>query len=361
MAGIFHALFGCIIGLLAWKLTEGKNGGEKRYSLGLVFVFAINNYVGPDFGAVLEEIGDALGSAPLIDLGSGIHSYLGFLFFAIPWAVMWYALLLGIEQSRIRNLAKAGLASEEPALHASYPKVLVMVVAAGIAHHFEDSISHPSTFAVPPPDISFPRGRFVLIPTMTPDFWVAYAVAIAAVAVPAVLYLLVGNRQRRFTVKQKVMTAFTRETVWVAIFVGIVLLNVGLMYAIMAWGNLVETTGSGIMFYLGNALQAARMFDGDAKWWIAAAAAPTIVLFFLCHAKAWRLRIAGRRIRADLFVVFCFVAAILAGYALQPVIGNISGTESDVAALVYAWSTIGSMLLGFILARSNGASCRAGT
>jgi hypothetical protein len=359
MPGIFHALFGCVIGLLAWKLAEGKNG-EKRYSLALIFVFAFNNYIGPDLGGIFMSLGEALGSTALDALGQGIHSYFGFLLFALPYAVAWYAVLLGIEQSRIRNVNKLEPDGGKSVLHASYPKVLLMVVAGGIMHHFVDSIGHP--YRYPVSGWYYPRGMFVLIPPMTPEFWLTYGTIIVIVAAIAVLYIVLGIYRRRFTFMEKARAAFTRETIYAAAFMGVVVLNVLMMYGIMAAGNLVKIDDHGINFMLGNMLHvASTIFEGEAEWWIAAAAAPTLVLFFLCHAKAWHLRIAGRPIRADLFVVLCFIASILIGYALQPVIGNISGTEADMGALIFTWSTIGTMLIAFIMARSNGVPYRAGT
>jgi hypothetical protein len=353
MPGIFHACFGLTVGLLVWKLSEGKNG-EKRFSLPLIFVFAINNYIGPDFKAILERIGEALGSPPLVALGEAVHSYTGFLLFALPYAVAWYAILLGIEQARARSLVKAGIAGSEPNLHASYPKVLLMVIAGGMMHHFVDSIGHSTKGTITgSPGIYYPVGRFILIPNMIADFWLAYLVVIATIAIAAVLYLFVGWKRNRFTIKAKILTAFTRETLTGAFIVGIVVLNVVLMYDLMAYGNLVVMDDGDVMFYLGNLLRAAAiMFDKSAIWWIAVTTAPTLVLFFLSHAKAWRFSVARHVIRADLFVVICYICSLLVGYALQPVIGNISGTERDAGALIYTWSTIGSTLLAFILARN---------
>jgi hypothetical protein len=361
MPGVFHALFGLTIGLLIWKLSEGKNG-EKRFGLPLIFVYALNNYIGPDIGAIFKDIGEALGSAPVLELGNVIHSYAGFLLFALPYAVAWYAILLGIEQSRRKNLERANLAGSETDLHAPYPKVLIMVVAGGIMHHFVDSIGH-SPSGTHTPGRYYPSGRFILIPNLTTDFWLAYAVVVAIIAVAVMLYLIVGVKRNRFAIKAKILTAFTRETTTGAVVVGIVVLNVFLMWGLMALGNLVVVdTEDGVMFYLGNLLRAAEIiFDEQATWWIAATAAPTIFLFLLSHAKAWRLQVGKLVISVDLIVILSFISAIIVGYSLQGVIGNISGTERDTGALIYTWSTIGTMLLAFILARSNGTPCRAGT
>ncbi len=350
MPGIFHVVFGLTVGLLVWKLSEGKDG-KKRFSLPLIFVFAINNHVGPDIGSIFKSIGRALDSAPVLELGNVIHSYGGFLLFSIPYAVAWYAILLGIEQARARNQAKAGIAGSEPDLHASYPKVLLMVIAGGILHHFVDNIGHH--YKNPVSGVYYPTGRFILIPRMTADFWLAYLVTIAIVAIAAALYLFAGFKRNRFAIKSRIMTAFTRETLSGTFFVGIIVLNVAMMYGLMAHGNLVVVDDGDVIFYLGNALRASRMIDGSAIWWIAAAAAPTLVLFFLSYIKAWRLRIARITIRADLFVLFSFIVALLIGYALQPVIGNISSNEADFGALVFTWSTVGTALLAFFMAREN--------
>jgi len=224
-----------------------------------------------------------------------------------------------------------------------------MVISGGIMHHFVDCIGH--VLKNPVSGVYYPIGRFILIPDLSLDYWIAYAVTIAIPAIASVAYLAVGTRQRRFALQEKIFSAFTKETAWAALFVGIVVLNVGLMYGLMAWGNLVKVTDGNVNFYLGNLLRASRMLDGSAIWWIAATTAPTLVLFFLCYAKAWRLRIAGATIRADMFVLLCYVAALLVGYALQPVIGNISGSEADAGALVFTWSTVGSALLAFFIAR----------
>ncbi|MEX2681797.1 MAG: hypothetical protein Q6373_009355 [Candidatus Sigynarchaeota archaeon] len=350
MSGIFHAFFGLTIGLLIWKLSEGKNG-EKRFSLSLIFVFAINNYIGPDLGGIFKDIGEALNSPPLVALGNAIHSYTGFLLFALPYAIGWHLILLGIDRTRIQAVKKVGNPNLEPVNHVSYPKVLLMVISGGIMHHFVDCIGH--VLKNPVSGVYYPIGRFILIPDLSPDFWLAYTITIAIPAIAAALYLFIGIKQRRYTLKEKISAILTKEIAWAAIFVGIVVLNVGLMYGLMAWGNLVKITDGNVSFYLGNLLRAARMFDGSATWWIAVTTAPTLVLFFLCHAKAWRFRIRGFTIRADLFVIICYLAALLVGYMLQPFIGNISGTEADAGALVFTWSTIGSTLVAFFLARDN--------
>ncbi|MBN2152712.1 MAG: hypothetical protein JW839_14770 [Candidatus Lokiarchaeota archaeon] len=347
MPGIFHVFFGITVGLLVWKLSEGKNG-EKRFSLPLIFVFAINNYIGPDLKAIIDGIGNAFGSPAILALGNAVHSYAGFLLFALPYAVGWYGILFGIDRLRARNAAKAGIASDEPILHASYPKVLLMVVAGGIMHHFIDCIGH--VYRYPVSGWYYPQGRFILIPSMSPDFWLAYVVLVAFIAGAAVAYLVVGIYRRRFTLAEKMRAAFTKETAIAAAFVGVVVLNVLMMYGILASGDLLRSDSKGITFMLGNLLHVTlTMFESKAIWWIAVTSAPTLVLFFLCYVKGWRLR--GTTIRADLFVLLCYLAALAVGYALQPVIGNVSGSEADAGALVFTWSTIGSALLAFFLAR----------
>lgn len=351
MPGIFHAFFGCTIGLLVWKLSEGKNG-EKRFGLPLMFVFAINNYIGPDLKAIMDAIGEALGSPALLALGNAIHSYAGFLLFALPYAVGWYAILLGIERARARNLLKVGVTSNEFGLHASYPKVLLVVIAGGIMHHFVDAIGHAYRYAVG--GWYYPQGRFVLIPQLSPDFWLSYGILISFIAGVAALYLGLGMRRRRFTMVEKIHAAFTKETAWAAFFVGIILLNVLAMYGVMAAGNLVRIDEKGINFMLGNLLHvAATLFDSSATWWIAVTTAPVLVLFFLCHVKAWKARVGTTTIPAELLVILFYVASLLVGYGLQPVIGNISGTEADTGALIFTWSTVGSAMLAFVLARAH--------
>jgi len=130
---------------------------------------------------------------------------------------------------------------------------------------------------------------------------------------------------------------------------GVIVLNVVMMYRLMEYNGLLVLDHNGAMFSLGNLLQAATTIEAEAEWWIAATAAPTIILFFFCHAKAWRLRIGGQSIRADLFVVLCFIASIVVGYMLQPLIGNISGAE-PISVLLFTWSTIGCALVAFVMA-----------
>ncbi len=348
MAGIFHALFGCIIGLLVWKLSEGKNG-EKRYSLALLFIFIFNNYIGPDIGVVFKSLGNALGSG-IVKEFYGIHSYFGFLVFALPYAVGWYAILLGIERARISNLNKLEAGNGKSIMHASYPKVLLMVEAGGIMHNFVDAIGH-SPESPMYGDYYLTSGRFLLVPTMGAGFWFIYSVLIVIIAGFAVSYLVVGIVRRKFTLREKVASAFTKEALWAGVFVGVIVLNVVMMYTIMASAGLLVVNNNGANFSLGNLLQATTIFGEGSELWIGFTAGLTILFFFLCHSMAWRLRIAGRSIRADLLVLLCFAAVTVVEYALMPVIGNISKGEADAGALIFTWSTIGCMLVAFVLAR----------
>ena len=82
MPGLFHLVLGIIVGLAFWKFSEDPDG-QKRWSLTLVFVFAINNYTGPDLGNVIKKAARALQSEALFKFGSLVHSYLGWVLFTI--------------------------------------------------------------------------------------------------------------------------------------------------------------------------------------------------------------------------------------------------------------------------------------
>ena len=75
-----------------------------------------------------------------------------------------------------------------------------------------------------------------------------------------------------------------------------------------------------------------------------------IVVFVYAYVKNTRLRLGEKLVRLDILAIIGFLAAITAGYILQPWIGNISGDERDFGALIFLWSTIGMILVGALAA-----------
>ena len=71
MPGIFHAVFGMMVSLPLWKISKDEDDVPK-FSLGLPVIFAINNYIGPDFSAVLRIMGKALDNEPLQEFAGSV-------------------------------------------------------------------------------------------------------------------------------------------------------------------------------------------------------------------------------------------------------------------------------------------------
>nr|MDO8117558.1 hypothetical protein [Candidatus Sigynarchaeota archaeon] len=350
MPGIFHAIFGLVAGLVIWKLAQDKDG-YKPINLGLVFVFAFNNYIGPDLNSIFRGLGDLLGSQGLEDLGRATHSYLGWVIWSIPWSILWYVVLVGIDRAKNKNINAFPDRQHEEILHHGFAHVFLAVLVGGISHHLIDCLGHARLGTG---DIYYPTGRFVLVPAFTGDLIGVYGIVSIGCAALIAAYLVVAKR-KGVDVRQKIRGFFTTCNLPIPVFLGIALLNVLLMYAIPASAGFIETSNGTILFYLGNLLQATSEYEaGSATWWIAVGTAPTLVLFFLSHAKAWKIKfpkviLHGKfTIRADLLVILAYITFLVTGYALQPVIGGVSGTERDLGILAFSWATLGTIASAFL-------------
>ncbi len=305
MPGIFHAVFGLVAGLVIWKLAQDKDG-YKPINLGLVFVFAINNYIGPDLNAIFRGIGEIFGSQGLEDLGHATHSYVGWIIWSVPWSILWYVILVGIDRVKNKNIQAFPDRQHNEILHHGYAHVFLAVLVGGISHHLIDSIGHARLGTG---DIYYPTGRFILVPAFTVDLIGVY-VAVSIVCGTLIATYLAVAKRKGVDVKQKVLGFFTMRNLPIPVFLGIACLNVILMYAIPASVGFLETSNGTIIFYLGNLLEATSEYEaGSAIWWIAVGTAPTLVLFFLSHAKAWTVKIPAVMrpgkitVRADILVI----------------------------------------------------------
>nr|MDO8114770.1 DUF4184 family protein [Candidatus Sigynarchaeota archaeon] len=362
--GIFHAVFGTMIGLLLWKLTEGKDGA-KRFSLCLIFIYVFNNYIGPDFAAILWGIGSALQSDPVSMLGEAVHSYLGWVFWAVPWSIMWYGISLGFDRAR----SKASKASKVPDLAGStgparldprhsWADVFLAVLAGGLSHHFIDAIGHyrrsGSNYYV--------RGQFVLFVGENDILIVAQIILGIIVAVLALGWAIIKAKRQGKKPLSTLRDALDRRNVKAIVMAAIAACNVIVMYTVMASVNLAtvrdgtidwsSTEFQYISFNLG-ALQFATSEypSGEATWWLVMGAIVLIVVFSIAHAKKLVIRCKQRTFRVDFLAMILFLAIMVTGYLLQPVIGNISGDEADFGNLIFTWSTLGTVLLSLLQAR----------
>ena len=124
-----------------WYLTK-----KKRYSIGLLVFFAVNNYIGPDIGYVrIRNLGQLLNWQGLMDVGTGAHSYYGWVLFSIVWAPLWYGILQLMERARARRLE----GKEDMIIRHNFSDVFTFTVVGGICHHFVDLVTH----LAPPYDI----------------------------------------------------------------------------------------------------------------------------------------------------------------------------------------------------------------
>lgn len=333
MAGILHAVFGLLVGLVAWQLAGGRDG-KKRFSLGLVVIFAINNYIGPDLGTVIRGIGNALGSDTIVRLGNSVHSYFGWIVFTFFWAPVWHVIFVHLERARVRRELAAGTAGSftDTVVH-GFSDVFRAVLAGGFMHHFVDAVSH---YRYTPPVI---RGSVALIVPHTPGLFVAYAVLAGIVAGIWVVHQLARARVGFAGLARQVRRSlWSPQAAWIlgsaAIAAGTVAIIYGAQAAIgMAGDPLVAT----IRLDMAALLATAQLYTGSATWWLGAWSAAFLVVFPIAYAK----RLVTRRgHRVDLIVVLGYIGMIVLGYVLQPVIGNVSGTEADSGALIHLWALL---------------------
>jgi len=111
MPGISHIFLGIIIGLFAYYISN------RRFTAFHVFVFAVNNILGPDVGWIFYELN--------YEIAYFIHTAFGFMVFALIW--VWPFYLVGRKWF-------------EPNLRAI--DTYKLLVAGGFFHVFIDALGH---------------------------------------------------------------------------------------------------------------------------------------------------------------------------------------------------------------------------
>lgn len=352
MPGGFHLFFGDLLGLILWHFSTGKDG-KKRWSLGLLFVFMINNHVGPDSSVVWQFLAELTHSEVFYLAANAVHSYLGFILFAPIYAALWYAVLYGIGRFQVKKTIARDELATNPVYLNSYADVFLVVLIGGISHHFIDALGHAKLIDGTP----YLRGRFVL---MAQDEWIvaAWWGSIAAIIIGCLIiyYVLVIHPSRQ-QFGQKIRDILrSKQFLKVMIFFGIGLLNSLFLYLVMLpYGSLSKSpvtpwpgfTYTVINFNLAYAIISwGPLPSGEATWYLTTCVVCFIVLFFILSVKMKRVTLFGHTFRAELLAFGGFLVAMLVGYLLQPIIGNISRTEADLGILTFIWCTIGAVLVG---------------
>ncbi|GAB4309540.1 MAG: hypothetical protein Kow0069_08920 [Promethearchaeota archaeon] len=360
--GLFHVVFGAAFGSLLALLTRHAEDG-RRFDATLVFVFAVNNYLGPDFGNFLKKIARALESDALFKFGESVHSYFGWVLFSALWAPVWFGIVKAFDRSRAK-FDRGG----NPVVH-SYPVVHLTVLAAGICHHFTDLVGHADDYG----GVYGVRGRFQLLAVYDAQVYLSHAIAAGILAGAYVLVRVLATRgtgggafeglaaqARRFFKSPGLFS------VLVVSFVGF--LDVVAMYAVMDAGGLVDhktqvlrwsgTVLTTTYFNWGNAMWNTLTYAvGAAPWYTATLIVGFVAAYSFVHGRGVRVRVGGADLSGEGVVVASFLALAVVGYLLQPLIGNVSNQEFDFGALVGLWSTLGYASCALLLAlafNSNG-------
>ncbi len=139
MAGPLHFFYGLGIGLALAFASRGK----KNYFTAMhVFVFAFNNYLGPDFGAIwwyTTRLSDPAFSQWGIIL---FHNPWGWIIQALWLSLVWYYLInRGIMKIFVKQAGSLETAIERgsPPLH--YVQCYELLAAGGISHFFIDYLT----------------------------------------------------------------------------------------------------------------------------------------------------------------------------------------------------------------------------
>ncbi len=352
MPGGFHLFFGDLLGLILWHFSTGKDG-KKRWSLGLLFLFMINNHFGPDSSVVWEFLADLTHSEVFYMAANAVHSYLGFIFFAPIYAALWYAVLSGIGRFQVKKTIARGELTTNPVYLNCYADVFLVVLIGGISHHFIDTLGHAKLVYGTP----YLRGRFVL---MFQDEWIVatWWGIIAAIIIGCLLiYYVHVIHPTRPQFRQKIRDIlWSKQCLKVLIFFGIALLNSLFLYLVMLPQGPLQTTtheypwngDSYTVIYFNLAFGIISWGDlpsGEATGYLVTCVVCFVVLFLVLHVKMKQVTLFGHKIRAELLLFSGFLVAMLVGYLLQPIIGNISGSEADLGILTFIWCTLGTVLV----------------
>ncbi|MBD3185275.1 hypothetical protein GF325_00490 [Candidatus Bathyarchaeota archaeon] len=352
MPGIFHVVYGIMFAIPIYALSK-----KKRYSIGLLVIFAINNYIGPDIGyAVIGTIGNKIGWQGLVEIGQGAHSYFGWVLFALVWAPIWYFMLQVMERGRLRHLGTTSQGDgNETVIRHDFADVYKMTLIGGISHHFVDLVTHldhpydiMNIDGIWNPGEVTLRGTIDLYRPISIQGVVAYGVLLGVAIGFFLLYHAIrGNLKEKF-----LNSTLLKQTRDVLVFAGIGAFNFFLAWAVMAYAGEAPPFMSNqyMSFNLNVMLYASLMFGKNPGYaWLITCSVSFLVLFFIFYPRRTRISLWGRKIRVDYLLIAGFFIALCVGYCLQPWIGNISGGEAEMGGFVHLWSMIGFPLATFAL------------
>ncbi len=352
MSGILHILFGLIVGLAFLKMS-GNARDKKGWTLGLFFVFVVNNYVGPDFrGFVKRAIAIPLHSETLYLFSEAIHSYVGWILWALLWAPLFYGALMVMEKVRSKHSPPEKEADRD---HHTVPylQVFLVVLIGGIFHLFVDTIGHVDDVGG---TYEF-LGQIGLVTPFGLDVILCYIIPAVAIFGGILVWQARSKKTPKIGLRTTLKTYFlSHQTLKIGVLVGIALGNALLLYGVMAAGNLVTVVIDTfpwnsvpyevIAFDLTNALIATKDFlVGSGTWYTVVIICAFIVFFVVVHSRGFIVKLRGRQIQAEHIIITIVIIAIITGYLLQPVLGNISNHEADFGAFVFLWAFLGFPLV----------------
>ncbi len=366
MSGILHILFGLIMGVVFLKMS-GNTREKRGWTLGLFFVFVINNYIGPDFrGFVKRVLAIPLQSETLFLFSEAIHSYVGWILWALLWAPLWYGVLLLMEKERAKHLLPAEEAIPDKQ-NLSYFHVFLAVLIGGIFHLFIDTIGHVEDVG----GIYEFLGQIGLVTPFGPDVILCYVIPAAAILGGLMLWHTRSKKLPKIGLRITLKSYFlSHQTLKIGVLVGIALGNAFLLYGAMAAGNLVTVVidtfpWNGmpyevIAFDLANVLIATKDFiAGSGTWYTVIIICAFIVIFVIAYSRRFTIKVRGRQIHAEYVIITIVIIAIITGYLLQPVLGNISNHEADFGAFVFLWAFLGFPLVAAALVRKKSEETRS--
>ena len=351
MPGIFHVVFGIIVGLPLWYLTRDQKG-RKKWDIFIVLVFALNNYTGPDTGNVLKKISKAIESDLLHMLGLHIHSYFGWIFWAPIQAFFFYLVYKGLVSAQTKKFEqKIGNSSKKTVtmIYHDYGDIYFATFAGGIGHLFIDAIGHSSN----PTNLgNFVQGK---IPLYTP-----YLIEFFAFLIP--LYIIIVLILRHMQSKSiSSIPIFRKNTILkILVLIGVMNLNALILFSLVNSENLVQVDWKNYdwmqapqeqwYFMLGNAMEITHLYNEgqSATWWIVINMIPFLLLFCYGYINQKEIQIGKKPISLTLFSMLLFVAMITIGYLLQPLIGNISNKEYDFGIYIFIYATLVMLLLALL-------------
>ena len=348
MSGVFHIVSGTIAAFLIWKVAG------KRCSLGLMLVFIVNSYFGPDLRGAIKPLAKVLQSPAISHFAVSIHTYLGWVAFSLVWAPLFYGILKILEHNREKQ--------HIPQIRHDYKDVLLATISGGLIHLFIDTfgnLARGQFFDSEGSEVFFAS---VSLDLMVLEWDVFVLLGILAIFTALVAISIGLSRKGRGQVikeKSKSMVQSTRNffsnksNLVIFLVFGIIVANALAMVAAQAWGGFDFTwyredrkTGyfaTIVIFDLGNALEATKSYTpliDISTTFSAIAIIAFIMAYIVVHVKGITMNLFGRERPGEIIVIILFVLIVIGGYLLQPIIGNISGSEADIASFLYFWGVV---------------------